>query len=621
MSRPAPGRPVAAAGGTLLLLLAAGCGEGPVEPRLIPSLAPGDLSVVRGPSEVRSVRLSGAVESRSYVLAVQNVGRAPGSLALALTVRGEGASEVPVPEASAGPERDPTPRPAAREPGVAGEARATLEARMREALRRAGARPYRPPRPARERPDPSGARASGERAGGDATVRAAAAAGRAEIEPGDTLVFRMAVSAGVSVDCADTTRLVRAVVRAAGARIALAEDLQVEDGFIPSDWTDLSRVLNDVVFPVDSAYFGAPADIDGNGKVVAVVTPEVNRLAPRGSETFIGGFFWPGDLSDRASCPASNRGEIFYLLAPDLAGRFGDPRTRPGARRNAMEVAAHELEHLISAQRRITLGGGGFESLEDAWLGEGMAHVAEEVVGLWAAGHGLRENLSSIGIGVGRSAAFETFIRADFERLGWHLRDPASTRGLATEDGSGLESLAMRGNAWIFLRWLADRFAPEGGEGPFSAADEPRLFRELASGGPTHLTGIENVERALRTLGSPVTWEELVAAYAPAPALDDVGEAGEPWLATWNLPEIFATLHESDGASPFDRPYPLEPTRVPLTRSTAARFEVDVTAFGVRYFVLESVGPTPDFVLELTDPAGRTLGASATPQMSLVRFR
>lgn len=606
-----------AAAAAVLLLSPGACGEGPVEPRVVTSLAPGDLRVLQGPAEVRSVRLPGGAEPRSYLLSVQNVGRAPGSLSMTLTVRGEGASASAstAPESAASPEVEAV-ETAGRQDAPASELRGgrlLLEARMREALRRARARPHRPTRPsgdARGRADPAGSGAAAH-AGSGAT---------AAPEEGDTLRFRMAVAPDLSVDCQDTTRVLRAVVRAVGERFLLAEDLQLEIGFSAFDLDDLSRVLDDLVFPVDSAYFGAPADIDGNGRVVALVTPEVNRLAPRGGETFIGGFFWPGDLSDRASCPASNVGEVLYLLAPDLEGRFADPKSAPEARRNAMEVAAHELEHLISAQRRITLGSGGFESLEEVWLSEGMAHIAEEVVGLRAAGRGVRENLSPGPLGVG--SAFATFIRTDFARLAWHMQAPHRTPGLATDDPSGFGSLAMRGNAWLFLRWLADRFAPEGGEGPLPGADEPRLFRELAGGGPTHLSGIANVERAVRAMGAPTLWEELVAAYAPVLALDDAASgATADWLATWDLRGVFERLHERDGERPFERPYPLRPTEVSVTTSTSARFDLSVTAFGARYFVLESDDGTPDVLLALTRPGGGALSSRTAPQMSLVRLR
>lgn len=600
----AVGALVAAVGALVAASGFVACGEGPVEPGAVGSLDPGELRILRGPDAVRSFRLAASDEPRAYLLVVQNAGRGPGSVSMLLRARGG--------EAEATPASLPADGSRTAAPGVRGEGapvpvdagtpdRLRLEERMREALRRAGARPHRP-----------GRGDVGGRAALSATAGPAAAAG-------DTLRFRMAVGPGLAVDCGDTSRIARAVVRAVGERFLLAEDVEVEEGFAPLEWKGLSAAMDEAIFPVDSAYFGTPADIDGNGRVVALFTPEVNRLTSRGSPTFVAGFFWPGDLAERSSCPASNVGEILYLMAPDPRGRFSDPRSISRAKRGALQVSAHELQHLIAAQQRITLGSGTFGNLEEVWLAEGMAHVAEEVVGLRASGLGVRRDLRWRD---GDPEVFATYLQTNFVRLGWHLKAPHRTTGLAVSEPDGLGSLATRGNAWLFLRWLGDRLGPEGAGEVVAGSDEARLFRELSRGGPSHLSGIANVERALRVLGNPVAWEDLVGRHAPVLALDEAGAGPSGWLPTWDLRDVFASLHaELDGEEPFRAPYPLEPTPVRMSPAASARFDLEVTAFGARYFRLESEGPAPELLLELTAPDGRPLSPSASPQVTLVRLR
>jgi hypothetical protein len=92
--------------------------------------------------------------------------------------------------------------------------------------------------------------------------------------------------------------------------------------------------LEDVVYPVNTSYFGEPADIDGNERIIILVTEETNKLSGSNGLTFIAGFFVPSDLSDSGNpegggtaagglCATSNEAEILYLIAPDPGGRYG----------------------------------------------------------------------------------------------------------------------------------------------------------------------------------------------------------------------------------------------------------------------------------------------------------
>ena len=62
----------------------------------------------------------------------------------------------------------------------------------------------------------------------------------------------------------------------------------------------------------------------------------MNKLTPRGSNGFIGGFFFERDLfptTDNTQlglegCAGSNFGEMFYVLAPDSLAQFGDQRKK-----------------------------------------------------------------------------------------------------------------------------------------------------------------------------------------------------------------------------------------------------------------------------------------------------
>lgn len=284
---------------------------------------------------------------------------------------------------------------------------------------------------------------------------------------GDTLRFFMAVQPDLTVDCQDTTNVILGVVRDVGDGFAVVEDTAVTPDLM--DYEVLNFELDEVVFPTATEYWGTPADLDENERVIVLFTAEVNRLTEEGSDTFIAGFFWPGDLSSQSACPASNTGEVLYLLAPDPTGEFGDAVSADAARRNARGVVAHEFQHLLTAQQRVTKGGGSFADLETTWLSEGFAHIAEEVAGLAVAELPLYSNIT-FSQAVSDANAFNSYHLSNFVRLAHFFTDPANTRTVADEDPGGFGSLRMRGWGWILLRWVADQYVGSGSLGQVSAS-------------------------------------------------------------------------------------------------------------------------------------------------------
>lgn len=441
---------------------------------------------------------------------------------------------------------------------------------------------------------------------------------------GDTTTLRFAVQSDLSVSCQDTSRTVTGVVRAAGDRVLLVEDTAAPDpGFTAEDWAALGREFDETILPTDSAYFGGPADIDGNGRILVVFTPKVNALTSRSAPGRIGGFFLPIDLTDSgdpegdglrgadgAVCPASNEGEVIYMAVADPEGRFSGAVRKDQALRNARSITAHELEHLLSAQQRLIFGDGAFDRLGAVWLQEGMAHLAEEVVGLR-----LMEREPGTQIEWGPIASdrrqldlFNTFHLNNFARLSLFMQQPASAPALALSEPGGVRSLQMRGFGWALLRWVADQ---HGG------GDETGLFRRLSRGGATQASGIENLERATGR-----TWEELIRDFLLTLPLDDAGVEGiDPRLqiATWDLRSIFAGLsqNESSGSS-FPLPFPLAVTELP-DESTAVDFEVQPST--ASYFRFGTVRTSRPAALRLSGQTGTRPDPGARPRISIVRLR
>lgn len=453
---------------------------------------------------------------------------------------------------------------------------------------------------------------------------------------GDTLRLFLPVDQSLSVSCTDTSTVVSAVVREVGDRVALLEDtLSPDRGLTEEELSVLAREMDDAIFTTDTAYFGSPADIDGNGRVLVLLTPEVNRLTPAGSDAFVGGFFLATDLVASGdgegggirgpggeTCPSSNEAEIVYLAAADPQGAFGIQVSRERAIRNARSVSAHEIEHLLSAQQRMVKRDGWVDDLEAAWLGEALAHLAEEVAGLAVGELELRTDLDHDRATADREL-FEAFFFNNFARGGLFMGAPGETLPLLGRDPGGLESLKMRGFGWLLARWLGDHFGPSGSGGPVAGSREERLFRELSSGGPDAAQGIDNVLRAVGSVhGSSPTWGELLADFAPMLAVDDdvAGLAARLTLPTWDLRDVYRGLHQGSrgGNEPFTEAYPLQ---IVVSGIRSVAFDFDVNASGGVYFEVGEGSASPPFSLALRSQSGGELPAGARAHFTVIRVR
>jgi hypothetical protein len=619
----------------LAVPLLPGCG-GPTEPPPPPpppslDLAVGESAVVAGGSQLSEMTLKGGPGPREYVIAVQSASRlVSGNWPMSLEGAAASAQADATPARRAG-WLEAAERPGDLPPsqGLSGAdlsalhqiSELALRSSARRELLRSGAQPVR---------DVAG------RGGSDAAVRFRTA--RSALVPvvGQRRDFLFSVQPDLTVSCEDTAAVINASAKAVGEHFVIYRDLQENSGFTAADYAEMLAALEDVVYPVNSSYFGEPADIDGNERIVVLVTEETNKLSGSSGLTFIAGFFVPSDLSDSGDpegggtgaggvCSTSNEAEILYLIAPDPGGTYGIPHTVNFAKETVIGVSAHELQHLIGAEQRLIFGSGGFGDLEDTWVDEGLSHVAEELNGLSAAGLPLRSNLSFWEVSTD-PAVFNRFHLSNFSRLGqtsgcggW-MKSPEDTQTIVSEDPSGCSGLRYRGFAWIFMRWLGDHEGPAG-SGVVPGSGEAALFREIVGGGPTLMTGISNIERAVAEVGSGRSWEALLADFLIAPAADDRTEGAAPrtQILTWDLPDIFLGLHVDEGTRlNFNLPFPLE---IESLGFTTVQEQFSVRSSTAKYFSLTSEATAPDYEIRLLDTAGLPLTAEASAQLTIFRVR
>lgn len=380
-------------------------------------------------------------------------------------------------------------------------------------------------------------------------------------------------------------------VAAVGDHLVMLEDMTNPfGGFTAAEYQSLVDSYDRHIHAVLTNNFGAATDIDGNGRVLALVTREVNAMTPAGSDAYVAGFFFARDLfptSDTGAfrgCASSNHAELLYLLAPDPDGVVnGNRRSRQDLLARTPGVIAHEAQHLVNASRRLrTLRNQNWS--ESFWLNEGLSHIAEELTFYATTGLRPRDELTLTRVrataqGIARLNEFQA---ANFARFSDYLRDPAAVSPI---DGDGL---ATRGAAWAFLRYAADR---RGG-------DEPRFWRTLVD---ADLTGYDNLLAALGT--SPLAW---LHDWTLANYVDDAvpGVPSRFRQPSWDFRSILPELSTNRNG------YPLKV--IDLAPGTGARAEVQLAAAGaavVRFRAppggetrvsVTSAGTTPPATLRVT---------------------
>jgi hypothetical protein len=227
-----------------------------------------------------------------------------------------------------------------------------------------------------------------------------------------------------------------AIVRAVTARAIIYVDVDADASLSNQDISYYGAIFDDPIYSTNVEVFGAPSDIDGNGRIIILFTPRVNELTPRNESSFVAGFFYGCDLVARSRCSGTNQAEIFYSVVPDPPpSRWGDSRSQAAVRAAVPPVLAHEFQHMIHFARR------GFSS-DVLWLSEGLAHTAEEIVG---------DVLHARGDIVGAVP----FRNGNLDRAKRYLAAPTSTSLIGDESPGTLE---LRGAAWLFLKHLRGRY-------------------------------------------------------------------------------------------------------------------------------------------------------------------
>ena len=337
---------------------------------------------------------------------------------------------------------------------------------------------------------------------------------------------------------------VSAVVRLVGDNAVWLADIEnPSDTFTHSELAELDAFYASHVRSVHDEYYGSLSDVDGNDRVLILMTKEVNRQDDDGF--FFGGFVWFGDLVPSNHCATSNQAEIFHGRVPDPDGVFGNAWSRQRTLEYYPSLLTHEIAHLVQA-RAWAFDGADFTT----WELEGGATLSEQLVAYRLFGHGSGQDLGYPAFQRGRSwyLPWATGLARFF---GWDSHDPANTRripnapeqcswmGRADEGNDGpcrSPFRAVYDVPSLVLRYAMDRWGSQYPGG------ESALMRRL-SGSP---------ELGLASLVQVSEWraEQILTDFYISLWLDLNGWEAYG-MTSWDLADIWSRFGESTRLRPW----------------------------------------------------------------------
>ena len=329
-------------------------------------------------------------------------------------------------------------------------------------------------------------------------------------------------------------------------------------------------------------YFGAPSDIDGNGKIVVFVTPTITGdLAAQ---------VWSGDFFPQSSCESSNAMELVYFNNSLIQAMDDDSPSW-----QALETLAHEAKHVVSLYHRIAATNRmGSSQYHPSWIEEGTAEIAG----------GMSSRIAWAAIGgpaVGAAVTRTDFVNSGIgpENYGILLRMARTSSYLGSQPNSMVvkpngahEQHSVYGTGWNFHRWLGDGY----GNAATALADAA-TFKEqndsMTAGGLaglTHVTG-KTYEQLLEEFfiavmlhgtGAPqptraITTYDLITA---TDVLQTMPNGSYPWPVTEQNTQTGVTTPASFSSATYSGPIGPSGVRIHdfLSNGTGTGAQIEVSA-------------------------------------------
>jgi hypothetical protein len=384
----------------------------------------------------------------------------------------------------------------------------------------------------------------------------------------------------------------------AGSDVLIYVDtLAPANGFTSAQLQAFGQLFDQTLYPIDTAAFGPPTDIDQNDHVVMLMSQVVNSLTSAtdcANQGYIAGFFDEEDLAGGAGDPTSNNGEIFYSIVPDPNGASSCAHSVDDVDFSVPATFMHELQHLISFSQHVVMHNG---DSEYGWLDEGLSIVAEELGSLYYEQKCPTPTCRSTPTQLFPDSSQGFIANFLYDSYQYALLPDTASVTLHSDSDDGF---SWRGGDWLLMRWLGDQM----GTGIFKKLDQNTL------------TGVANIENSsghsfpalFADFGLSLVTDSLPGlARATAPVADR--------FATRNVRQLWNRLYQTSSGSNVPLPYPVQ--LFPITTDTSTAVMDPGTG---SYFRIDTPTNASTVTIQFSGPAGAALAAALHPQLSIFRL-
>jgi hypothetical protein len=382
-----------------------------------------------------------------------------------------------------------------------------------------------------------------------------------------------------------------------GANLLLYVDtLAPANGFTSSQLQSFGQYFDQTLYQLDVAAFGAPADIDGNGHVIMLLSPSVNQLTTAAAcrtNGYVAGYFNGTDFGTAAS---SNRGEVFYAVVPDPNGVLSCAHTVSNLLATVPATFLHELQHLINFSQHVAVQGG---QPEEGWLDEGLSIRAEEL--------GSEYFEAKFPPPTGRASPAQLFPDSSQGFVNGFLSDSYSyllrpDTAAVTLHSDSDDGFAWRGSDWLLVHWLGDLKGKS-------------IFTTLER---TKNTGVSNIAAAAGEPFASLFGDFSLSLWTDSiPGIPRASIPSRNRFQSRNLRQIYQRLFDTSNGSPsVPRPYPVAPG----TLTTATPASASMVPGTMAFYILDLTSATPDVSIQFATPAGAAFASNLHAQVSVYRL-
>lgn len=380
--------------------------------------------------------------------------------------------------------------------------------------------------------------------------------------------------------------------------LVYVDTLAPANGFTSDQLQTFGTLFDQTLYPIDTAAFGPPSDVDQNARVIMLMTPLVNGIVSASAcQTggYVAGFFNDEDLGGGALDSNSNQGEVFYSIVPDPSGRFSCAHSVDEVGFAVPGTFLHELQHLVSFSQHVVVHHG---QPEFGWLDEGLSIVAEELGSLYyeqkCPGTACRTDPTQI-FPDSAQGFVENFLYDSYQYA--LLPDTASVTLHSDSD----DGFSWRGGDWLLVRWLGDQM----GSSVFKKLDQSTS------------TGVANIASATGQPFPTLFANFGLALYTDSlPGLSRTTAPAVNRFVTRNVKQLWNRLFVTSGGAP-DIPFPDPLFLFPITGDTSLALLVPGTS---SYFRIDTPVSAATVSIQFSGAGGAPFPAALKPQLVIFRL-